>query len=284
MSEAPDTIATVLQQAVEQLSASATARLDAELLLANCLEQSRSFLLSHGGEALSPATREHFAHSVARRRNGEPVAYIVGRREFWSLDLEINPHVLVPRPETELLVEFALEVVPTDAHARILDLGTGSGALALAIAHERPHCRVLATDASAEAVTLACRNAERLELGNVSFQVGHWYEPVGAMHFDLIVSNPPYIAADDAALKSGELAAEPRAALVAGPSGLEAIEDIAARAREHLRPGAWLALEHGAEQAATVAALFRATGLSTIRTLKDLAGHDRVTAGRSTGA
>ncbi|HSD73117.1 MAG TPA: peptide chain release factor N(5)-glutamine methyltransferase [Steroidobacteraceae bacterium] len=284
MSEAPETIATVLQRAVEQLSASATARLDAELLLANCLDQSRSFLLSHGGEALSPAARERFARSVARRRSGEPVAYIVGRREFWSLDLEINPHVLVPRPETELLVEFALEVVLAGQHAKILDLGTGSGAIALAIAHERPDARVVATDASTEAITLACRNAERLKLGNVSFLVGHWYEPVGAMHFDLIVSNPPYIAADDAVLKTTELAAEPRAALVSGPSGLEAIERVAARACEHLRPGGWLALEHGAEQAGAVAPLFSAAGLSTIRTLKDLAGHDRVTAGRRPGA
>jgi release factor glutamine methyltransferase len=280
MSEPPETIATVLQRAVEQLSASASARLDAELLLANCLDQSRSFLLSHGGEALSPAARERFARSVARRRSGEPVAYIVGRREFWSLDLEINPHVLVPRPETELLVEFALEIVPAGQHAKILDLGTGSGAIALAIAHERPDARVVATDASTEAITLACRNAERLELGNVSFLVGHWYEPVGAMHFDLIVSNPPYIATDDAVLKTTELAAEPRAALVSGPSGLEAIERVAARACEHLRPGGWLALEHGAEQAGAVAPLFSAAGLSTIRTLKDLAGHDRVTAGR----
>jgi release factor glutamine methyltransferase len=204
----------------------------------------------------------------------------VGRREFWSLELEVNPHVLVPRPETELLVEFALQVLPDGQHAKVLDLGTGSGALALAIAHDRPAARVIATDASAQAITLACRNAERLELGNVSFQVGHWYDPVGAMHFDLIVSNPPYIAANDPALASAELAAEPREALVPGPEGLEAIEQIAARACEHLRPGGWLAVEHGATQARAVATLFSAAGLSTIRSLKDLAGHDRVTAGR----
>jgi release factor glutamine methyltransferase len=275
------TIAAVLRQAVEQLDgASASARLDAEVLLANCLEQSRSFLHAHAGEALSPAARERFLQSVARRQRGEPVAYITGWREFWSLDLEVNPHVLVPRPETELLVEFALGILPEDQHAKVLDLGTGSGALAVAIASERPAARVIATDASTQAVTVACRNAERLELGNVSFQVGHWYEPVGAMHFDLIVSNPPYVAASDAALASPDLAREPREALVAGPSGLEAIELIAARACEHLRPGGWLAVEHGATQAPAVAALFSAAGLSTIRTLKDLAGHDRVTAGR----
>jgi release factor glutamine methyltransferase len=284
MSDAPETIGSVLQEAIAQLSASASARLDAELLLASCLDRPRSFLHSHGGEALSPATRERFLQSVARRRRGEPVAYILGRREFWSLELEVNPGVLVPRPETELLVEFALGVLPVDEHAKVLDLGTGSGALALAIAHERPAARVVAIDASADAITLACRNAERLELGNVSFLVGDWYDPVGAMHFDLIVSNPPYIAADDPALTSAELAAEPRAALVPGPSGLEAIERIATRAAEHLRPLGWLALEHGATQARAVAALFLAAGLSTIRSLKDLAGHDRVTAARRSGA
>jgi release factor glutamine methyltransferase len=284
MSDAPETIGSVLQEAIAQLSASATARLDAELLMASCLDRPRSFLLSHGGEALSPATRERFLQSVARRRRGEPVAYILGRREFWSLELEVNPGVLVPRPETELLVEFALGVLPVDEHAKVLDLGTGSGALALAIAHERPAARVVAIDASADAITLACRNAERLELGNVSFLVGDWYDPVGAMHFDLIVSNPPYIAADDPALTSAELAAEPRAALVPGPSGLEAIERIATRAAAHLHTLGWLALEHGATQARAVAALFSAAGLSTIRSLKDLAGHDRVTAARRSGA
>ena len=285
MSEAPETIAAVLQAAIEQLGgAGSTARLDAELLLADCLDQSRSFLHAHGGEALSPAVRERFSQGVARRQRGEPVAYIVGRREFWSLDLEVNPHVLVPRPETELLVEFALGVLATEQHVKVLDLGTGSGAVALAIAYERPAARIVATDSSAEAVTLACRNAERLELGNVSFLVGDWYDPVGAMHFDLIASNPPYVAADDAVLRNPDLAAEPREALVPGASGLEAIERIAARACEHLRPGGWLALEHGATQARAVAALFSAAGLSTIRSLKDLAGHDRVTAGRRPGA
>lgn len=285
MSQSSETIAAALDEAIAQLGdTSATARLDAELLLAACLEQPRSFLLSHGGEALSPATRARFLQSVERRQRGEPVAYIVGRREFWSLELEVTPHVLVPRPETELLVEFALEVLPADGHAKVLDLGTGSGAIALAIAHDRPAARVIATDASEPAITLACSNAERLGLANVSFLVGPWYEPVGAMHFDLIVCNPPYIAADDAALRSPELAAEPRDALVPGPSGLEAIERIAARACEHLRPSGWLAVEHGATQARAVAALLSAAGLSTIRSLKDLAGHDRVTAGRRPGA
>ncbi len=281
MSEAPATIAGVLEAAVEQLSsASSTARLDAELLLAACLGRPRSFLIAHGGEALSPGTCERFSRSVERRTRGEPVAYIVGRREFWSLEIEVNAHVLVPRPETERLVEFALEVLPPREGAKVLDLGTGSGAVALAIAHERPAARIIATDVSPEAITLACRNAERLELGNVSFLVGDWYEPVGAMHFDLIVSNPPYVAANDAALASAELRAEPRGALVPGANGLEAIECIVAPVQEHLCPGGWLVIEHGANQATVVAALLSKVGLSNIRTLQDLAGHDRVTAGR----
>jgi len=281
MSEGLATIADVLESAVDQLrTSSPTARLDAELLLAGTLERPRSFLISHAGEALSPETRKRIAHAIERRRQGDPVAYILGIREFWSLDFEVNPHVLIPRPETEQLVEFALEVLTPDVHTKVLDLATGSGAVALAIAHERPNARIIATDSSAEAIVVACRNAERLELGNVSFFVGDFYEPVGAMHFDLIVSNPPYVAANDPALGSPELRAEPRGALVPGPSGLEAIERIVARAGEHLRPGGWLALEHGSRQAQAVSALFLQAGLSSIRTLKDLAGHDRVTGAR----
>ena len=281
MSEGLATIAEVLASAIDQLQTlSPTARLDAELLVAGCLEQSRSFLVSHAGEALSPQTCERIARAVGRRKQGEPVAYILGLKEFWSLELEVDRRVLIPRPETERLVEFALEVLPSEGHSKVLDLGTGSGAVALAIAHERPAARIMATDILPEAITVACRNAERLELGNVTFLVGDCYEPVGAMHFDLIVSNPPYVAADDPALASPELRAEPRGALVPGPTGLEAIERIVARAREHLRPGGWLALEHGARQGKAVAALLSQAGFSTIRNFKDLAGHDRVAAGR----
>jgi release factor glutamine methyltransferase len=281
MSEGLATIADVLDSAIAQLrESSPTARLDAELLISGTLERPRSFLISHAGEALSPETLSRIAQAIARRRRGEPVAYILGSREFWSLDLEVNPHVLIPRPETERLVEFALEVLPPDAHSKIFDLGTGSGAVALAIAKERPTARIVATDHSADAITVACRNAERLALANVTFLVGDFYEPVGAMHFDLIVSNPPYVAAKDPALESSELRAEPRGALVPGPTGLEAIEHIVAHAPEHLRPGGWLALEHGSEQRPAVTALLSQAGFSTIRSLKDLAGHERVTAGR----
>jgi release factor glutamine methyltransferase len=275
------TVSELLERVIKELSAtSSSGRLDAELLLAHVLDCPRSFMRSHSEETVAPAATARIHELMARRRAGEPVAYITGERDFWSLELELDASVLIPRPETELLVEVALEVLPVEAHSRVLELGTGSGAIALAIACERPNVRVTATDNATPALAVACQNAERLEISNVSFLAGSWYDPVGAMHFDLIVSNPPYVAADDPALSTGDLRFEPKAALTPGRTGLEAIEQIAARACEHLRPGGWLAVEHGAEQGAAVRALFSQHGLSTIRTRQDLAGHERVTAGR----
>jgi len=276
------TLQSALDEASSRLAAlGPDARHEAERLLGVVLAKPRSFVLANPDAPLAQAQVLSLRSIVARRLGGEPFAYVTGRREFWSLDLEVDANVLVPRPETELLVEFALEVLPPDAHARVLDLGTGSGAIALAIAHERPQARIVAIDVSSQALAIACRNAERLALGNVSFEVGTWYEPVGAMHFDLIVSNPPYVAANDFALTSDGVRAEPLLALVPGPTGLEALEAIAIDARRHLRPGGWVAVEHGAEQATAVATLFSRAGLSEIRSLRDLAGHERVTAGRA---
>jgi len=281
MSNKPFTVGSALDDAASKLrSLGADARREAEILLSVVVERPRAALLANPGMPLDPGHAQKLQQWLERRLRGEPLAYLAGRKEFWSLDLEVDPRVLVPRPETELLVEFALEVLPPDKHPRVLDLGTGSGAVALAIAGERPDARVVATDVSPEALAVACRNAERLGLANVSFEVGHWYEPVGAMHFDLIVSNPPYVAENDPALGGDGLRAEPRVALTSGPTGLEALQLIAARAREHLRPHGWLAVEHGATQADAVAALFSAQGLSTIRSLRDLAGLPRATAGR----
>ena len=278
----PQTVKGLLEAALRELTAtSPSARLDAELLLAHVLECPRTFLHTHEEENVAPAAAARIRELIARRKEGEPVAYITGEREFWSLELELDASVLIPRPETELLVELALELLPGEAHSRVLDLGTGSGAIALAIANERPQARVSATDVSTAALAVACANAERLEIGNISFLAGSWYEPVGAMHFDLIVSNPPYVAAADPALTSGDPRFEPRSALSPGPTGLEAIEQILTRAREHLRPGGWLALEHGADQGEAVRALFSRHGFSTIRTRQDLAGHERVTAGQN---
>ncbi len=275
------TVTAALDAGTKQLSSlGAGARREAEFLLAAAMACTRGELLARRDAAVDDVVARRYRASLVRRTHGEPLAYVTGRKEFWSLDLDVDARVLVPRPETELLVEFALQVLAADAHARVLDLGTGSGAIALAIASERPHARVTATDISTGALTVALRNAERLELGNVTFEVGDWYEPVGAMHFDLVVSNPPYVAAQDPALAGDGLRAEPRVALTPGPHGLEAIEHIAKHARAHLRPGGWLAVEHGAGQAAAVAALFSTHGLSTIRSLRDLAGHERATTGR----
>jgi release factor glutamine methyltransferase len=275
------TVSSALDTGTHELAGlGAEARREAEFLLAAALECSRGELLARRETPVADAVARRYRASLVRRAQGEPLAYLTGRKEFWTLDLEVDARVLIPRPETELLVEFALQVLPVDARARVLDLGTGSGAVALAIASERPHARVVATDVSADAITVACRNAERLELGNVSFEIGDWYEPVGAMHFDLIVSNPPYVAAHDASMRGDGVVAEPRIALTPGPRGLEAIERIAVRAHEHLRPGGWLAVEHGAAQAQAVCALFSNHGLSTIRSLADLAGLDRVTCGK----
>jgi len=280
MTNSDFTVAAALDLGTRQLSAlGADARREAEFLLAAALECSRGALLARHGDAVADGVARRYRASLIRRAKGEPLAYVTGRKEFWSLDLDVDARVLVPRAESELLVEFALQVLTADQHARVLDLGTGSGAIALAIASERPHARVIATDVSADALTVACRNAERLQLGNVTFETGSWFEPVGAMHFDLIVSNPPYVAAGDARLGGDGLIAEPRVALTPGPGGLEAIEHIAAHAVEHLRPGGWLAVEHGETHAAAVGALFSSRGLSTIRSLRDLAGHERVTCG-----
>jgi release factor glutamine methyltransferase len=216
--------------------------------------------------------------SLARRRiAGEPVAYLTGRREFWSLDLELTPDVLVPRPETELVVERALEALSGRASPAVLDLGTGSGAIALAIAHERPDADVTATDTSRAALAVAADNARRLGIGNLRMLEGSWFEPVGGRRFEVVAANPPYVAAGDPALAA--LAHEPLAALVAGADGLEALAAIARAAPAHLQPGGRLVLEHGTRQGAAVRALLEGAGFVDVATRRDLAGHERVTEG-----
>lgn len=270
------TIAAALKQAEAMLAAaSPSARLDAEILLAALLQESRSYLLIHPEKTLAIDLLARFQKCLERRATGTPVAYLTGRREFWSLELEVTPDVLVPRPETELLVETALEILPYNRPVKVLDLGTGSGAIALALAHERHLAQVFATDISESALAVARGNAARLKLRNITFLPGSWYAPAGMRRFDLIVSNPPYIAAGDPALLAPELAAEPRGALTPGPSGLEAIEHIAAHAADYLRKDGSLLVEHGATQGPAVAALFSRCGLSNIRSLRDLAGRDR---------
>lgn len=255
------------------------ARLEAEVLLLQVLQRPRAWLYAHAEDELDDAAMEAFAALVRRRERGEPVAYIVGRREFWSLDLAVTPATLIPRADTERLVELALQRLPPDRAVDVADLGTGSGAIALAIAHERPLARVLASDASAEALAVARDNAAENTISNVEFVLGRWFAPLDARRFGLIVSNPPYIAAADAHLHRGDLRFEPASALASGADGLDDIREIVAAAGTHLLPGAWLLLEHGHDQAAAVRSLLERAGFVEIDSWQDLAGNDRVSGG-----
>lgn len=276
----PPTIASLLETASDELRDSGdTPQLEAELLLAHALGCTRTRLHTYPEETPDDASQEAFARLVAARRKGEPIAYLTGEREFWSLKLKVTPATLIPRPETELLVEQALRRIPADAEWRLLDLGTGSGAIALALASERPRSRVTATDVSAAALRVARENASSLGLKNLEFLQGHWYAPLGSRRFHLIVSNPPYVKDGDPHLQQGDLRFEPRAALAAGQDGLEAIRSIVQRAPRHLERGGAMYLEHGLDQADAVRALLRVQGFSEIETLCDLQGHERATGG-----
>lgn len=259
------------------------ARLDAELLLAHVLGKSRAWLFAWPEYELDTAQQATFERTVAARERGEPIAYLTGHREFWSLDLAVTPDVLIPRHETERLVEVALAHISVDRDVRIADLGTGSGAIALALAHERPRASVLATDASRAALDVARDNARRLDVRNVTFVEGNWCEALGRECFDLIVSNPPYIAASDQHLDVGDLRHEPKSALISGADGLDAIRRIVADAHAHLHPGARLVIEHGWDQAEHVRAMFAAAGYADIGSARDAAGHERVTFGAKPG-
>jgi len=262
-------------------------RREAEVLLGAALGRTRAWLLAHPEERiLDCEATDRYEAGITRRAHGEPVAYILGEKEFWSLPLAVGPGVLVPRPETELVVERALAHFPPDAAFEALDLAAGSGAIALAIAHERPRCRMTATDVSGVAVEMTRANAARLGLAaRVKVARGSWFEPVADRTFDVIVSNPPYIAADDPRVEPGVRRFEPPQALFCGPTGLEAIETIVAGAGRHLAPGGWLVLEHGDTQGEAVRELLRRAGCERIKTHRDLAGHERCTEGRrsSTG-
>ena len=253
---------------------------DAALLLAHALGKSRSWLFAHADDALGEAEAERFDVLLARRAAGEPVAYLTGWRGFWTLELAVTPATLVPRPETELLVDLALARLPVDAPVRVADLGTGSGAIALAIASERPRAQVLATDASSAALDVARGNAARNGIGNVAFRLGSWLQPLGEDTFDLIASNPPYIAEGDPHLAQGDLRFEPAMALSCGADGLDAIRVIVRDAPACLRPGGWLLLEHGWEQGDAVRALLAAAGFVDVATERDLEQRDRVSLGR----
>ncbi len=267
----PD-VRSVLAAATRQLGE----RADAELLLLHVVQQPRSWLFTHADDMLDTDVQTAYSALIERRAAGEPVAYIAGRRGFWSLDLEVTPATLIPRPETELLVELALQRLPPDASGSVVDLGTGSGAIALAIACERPRLQVIATDASVEALEVARRNAQRHAIGNVRFAHGDWLTPLGAQRVAMIVSNPPYIEATDPHLRQGDLRFEPASALASGADGLDDIRRIVRDARAHLQPGGWLLFEHGWNQGEAARALLAEAGYAEVFTAQDLERRDRV--------
>lgn len=266
--------------AAAQRLAGEEARLEAEVLLLHVLGKPRAWLYAHADDALSPPLQQAFDALVQRRVAGEPVAYLTGSRAFWSLDLDVSAATLIPRADTERLVELALERLPPDRVVDIVDLGTGSGAIALAIAAERPLARVVATDASVAALAVAANNARKHAIANVEFASGRWLAAVPGRRFDLIVSNPPYIADADHHLDQGDLRFEPRTALASGADGLDDIRTIVATAAAQLHDGGWLLLEHGYDQGGAVRALLALAGFADVATWQDLGGRDRVSGGR----
>ncbi|HEX9802256.1 MAG TPA: peptide chain release factor N(5)-glutamine methyltransferase [Gammaproteobacteria bacterium] len=276
-------IAHTLKQIAERLATvSDSARLDAELLLCHALGRPRSYLYTWPEQELDEEQAEALEKLVERRQGGEPVAHILGKREFWSLELAVSTDTLIPRPETELLVEAALARIPEQAEWAVADLGTGSGAIALAIASERPRCRITAVERSAGALAMARQNAQRLGLGNVEFLQGDWFAPLAGRRFQVILSNPPYIPDNDPHLSRGDLRFEPRSALAAGPDGLADLRQLVSGAPAFLCPPGWLLLEHGYDQGGAVTGLLDTAGYAEVADLTDLQGHGRVAVGRWT--
>lgn len=274
----------ILQRDIPRVSASleldaSTARIEVQSLLQHVLQVPRAFLLSHPEQILQTQQQTTYDAFLLRRLQGEPVAYLLGEREFFGLNFKVTPATLIPRPDTELLVELALQRLPHGKVCRVLDLGTGSGAIALSIAHVKPDAEVTAVDASEAALEVARENARRLGVANIRFHHSDWFSVLDGQRFDLIVSNPPYVAAGDVHLTQGDVRFEPLSALASGADGLDDIRSIVSRAEAYLEQGAWLLLEHGYDQATQVRDIFRQNGYVEIFSAKDIAGLDRVSGG-----
>ena len=259
---------------------SAEARIETQALLCHVLEASKAYLIAHREDNLTPAQESQFRALVERRLKGEPIAYILGEREFYSLPFKVTPAVLIPRPDTELLVELALAHISQDQPFQVLDLGTGSGAVAITIAKHRPFASVTAIDQSQEALSVARDNAARLGTENITFLQSDWYQSISAQKFDIIVSNPPYIAENDIHLQQGDLRFEPLTALASGDDGLSSIRTIVSGAKKHLISGGWLLFEHGYDQAEACRALLNKYGFLQTASVCDLSKIQRVTLGR----
>lgn len=269
-----------VQQAVASLTSSDSAKRDAEILLGYVTGRSRTFIVAFDETPLSAAELAQLATLLARRIQGEPIAYLIGEREFWSLPLLVSPATLIPRPDTECLVEQALAHLTKNSESHILDLGTGTGAIALAIASERPDCTLLGVDFSADAVELALQNKNRLHINNVNFIQSNWFSSLSSKHFDMIVSNPPYIDESDEHLQQGDVRFEPLTALVANNQGLSDLGWIIDHASDHLTKEGWLLLEHGWRQGEAVRQLLAQSGYCCIMTYQDYGGQDRVSVGQ----
>ena len=270
-------VATALEAARRTIDA-----IDARALLCHVTRRSAAYLIAHADAALTDIEDAQYTSVVERRAAGEPVAYLVGEREFYGRPFLVTPAVLIPRPETELLVEHAVRALSDDAVRRVLDLGTGSGCVALSIASECLHCKITGTDQSVAALDVAQRNVERLGLANVELVRSDWFANLGSARFELIVSNPPYVATGDPHLTRGDLTFEPESALIGGRDGLDCIREIVAGATRHLVDGGSLLVEHGHDQAARVRAMMEQRGYREVFSARDLAGIERVTGGRLT--
>jgi release factor glutamine methyltransferase len=274
------TVSELLLKAEQSINCSASARLDAEILFCDMMQYTRSRIYSHPQQLVPDDKSALFQSLIEQRQLGRPIAHLTGKKEFWSLELAINKETLIPRPETECLVEAALQMIPDDVAFNILDLGTGSGAIAIAIASERPNSKIVATEINSEALDLARKNAATHQQNNIQFLLSDWYKNIPLQSFDLIISNPPYIKQDDEHLSQGDLRFESELALVAGADGMDAINIVLENAKDYLANNAFLLIEHGYDQRILVQHAFLTNGFKQIKTLQDLSGQDRITYGQ----